>query len=216
MPNINSPFGFRPVRHINGSPASGVVMAYIPSGDPTAVYVGDVVKNAGAAGAAGLVINGKDMEGVPQVIKCAEADFDAASEAGVLAGVVVGFEPDPSNLNLKHRAASTNRIVYLITDNQVVFEIQEDGATDPLEAADVGSNVTIVDGSGSATTGMSGTMIDSDSHATSADLPLRLIGLSKRVGNAYTESADGGNYAKWEVLFNRPFHFGGGHDIAGV
>jgi hypothetical protein len=215
MPNSNTPFGFKPVRKINGTQVGGFLKAYIPASDGTAVFVGDVVKIAGDSGANGLVIQGEDLEGVPQVIKAAEADFDAAAEV-VLAGVVVGFKPDPDNLMLKHRPASTNRIVYLCADNDVVFEIQEDGATDPLEAADIGSNITIVDGTGSTATGISGAMLDSDSHATSADLPLRLIGLSKRAENSWSEATNGGNWAKFEVLFNRPFSFTGGRDTAGV
>lgn len=215
MPNINSPFGFKPVRRIDGQPMGTLTKVFIPSTDATAVFVGDVVKHAGTAGASGTVKFGEDLEGVPYVTKAAEADFDAAAEAGVLFGVVVGFKPTPDNLMLKHRPASTDRIAYVCTDQAVVFEIQEDGAVDPLENLDIGMNITIVDGTGDATTGLSGAMLDSDSHATSADLPLRLIGLSKRVGNAFTESTDGGNYAKFEVVFNRPFSMTPGTDVAG-
>jgi hypothetical protein len=216
MANLDTPFGFKPVRRLDGQKMGTLTKAYIPASDGTAVFVGDCVKHAGTSGAAGLVVQGEVLEGVPAVIRAAESDFDAASEAGVLFGVVVGFKPDPDNLMRKHRAASTNRIAYVCTDQNVVFEIQEDAAATPIVAASIGLNVTIVDTvSGSATTGVSGTELDSDSVGTSADLPLRLIGLSKKVGNAFNTAGADTDNAKFEVVFNRPFSMTPGTDVAG-
>ena len=69
--NTDAAFGLRPVRQLDGSPWNGMVEQYlIPSGDGTAIYVGDLVKKEGStgAGAAGTVVNGQDVEGMPTAI----------------------------------------------------------------------------------------------------------------------------------------------------
>src|SRR5512137_2452460 len=99
----DSPNGFTPVRHLNGSPWNGNVSYYlVPSGDSTAIYVGDLVKHGGTSGAAGLVVNGMDMEGVPTIAR------EVASTSGVnTLGVVVGFLPDPTSLQTKYRTLNS-------------------------------------------------------------------------------------------------------------
>ena len=84
MANTNAAFGFRPLRYRNGAPWNGAVKEYlIPSSDGTAVFVGDMVKLNGDSGAAGLIVNGRNCEGMPMVIRAAAAD--------ALLGAVVGF-----------------------------------------------------------------------------------------------------------------------------
>lgn len=206
MPNVDAPSGFRPVRRLSGLPLGALFKAYIPSSDSTAVFIGDLVKFDGSSGAAGLVVQGEDLEGVPSVIRAAIGDWDAlgTDNHAVIAGVVVGFKPDPDNLMYKHRAASTNRIVYICPiDQDVIFEIQEDADTTPLAAADIGLNVAMVQTqAGSAVTGLSGMELDSSSKATTNTLPVKLLGLSKRVGNAFNTGGSGVDQAKFEVQFN--------------
>jgi hypothetical protein len=193
-------------------PLGGFQKAYIPSSDSTAVFIGDLVKVNGASGAAGTVIQGEDLEGVPQVIRAAIADWDNvpidgtpgdATTIGAVFGVVVGFKPDPSNLMLKHRAASTDRIVYVLPiDQDIVWEIQEDADTTPLAAADIGLNVAMIQTqAGNATTGLSGMELDSSSKATTNTLPVRLLGLSKTMGNAFNTGGSGVDQAKFVVQF---------------
>lgn len=210
MPNVDAPSGFRPVRRQSGLPLGGFMKFYIPSSDSTAVFVGDLVKVNGASGSAGTVIQGEDMEGVPQVIRAALTDWDVAgTDAVSLAGVVVGFKPDPDNLMNKHRAASTNRIVYVCPiDPDYVFEVQEDADTTPIVAASVGLNVAAIETqAGSATTGLSGLEIDSTSVNTTNSLPIRILRLSKTVGNAFNTGGSNTDQAKFEVIFNIQNYF---------
>lgn len=207
MPNVDAPAGFRPVRRMSGLPLGGFFKAYIPSSDGTAVFIGDLVKFDGSSGAAGLVVQGEDLEGVPSVVRAAITDFDAlgTDNQAAIAGVVVGFKPNPdTSLMYKHRPASTNAIVYICPiDQDVVFEIQEDADTTPLAAADIGLNVAMVQTqAGSAVTGLSGMELDSSSKATTNTLPVKLLGLSKRVGNAFNTAGSGSDQAKFEVQFN--------------
>ena len=54
MANSDTPFGFRPVKHLSGAPWNGKAnVYYIPATDNTAVFNGDAVKSAGAADGTG-------------------------------------------------------------------------------------------------------------------------------------------------------------------
>lgn len=189
MANIDAPKGAYPVGHLDGSPWNGKVTMYlVPSGDGTALFVGDFVKRGGSAGAAGTEVNGIDVEGMPTVIQAAATDT-------LLVGTVVGFLPNQDNLMLKHRAASTNRIALVADGPDVVFEIQEDSVGGALTADEVGENADIVVAAGSATTGLSGMELDSSDHKT-ATAQLRILSLVKRPDNAL------GANAKWLVAIN--------------
>lgn len=199
MANVDRPNGFRPVRYLNGAPWSGQFRKYIvPAADGTALFVGDLVK---------LSTTGTD-EGYPTVIQ--------ATAAAAVIGVVVGFEPDPADLNTpQYRKASTKRVVYVADDPNLIFEAQEDGDTDPLETADIGLNVDFIVGSGSTTTGASGMEIDSSSHNTTATLPLKLLGLAQRPDNENVLSAGGQAWTRWEVKINN-HQLGSSTGTAGV
>jgi len=180
MANINAAFGFRAVKHLNGSPYNGQVREYfIPSTDSTAVYIGDVVKIAGSA----------DANGTATV-----AVVSATTDIPV--GVVVGFRPDPTNLMNKYRVASTDRYVLVADSPDLIFEVQANGASG-IAAADVGLNASWVAASGSTTTGVSGYMLDSSTVATTNTLALKVMGVIHRPDNAI------GQYDKVLVMFNR-------------
>lgn len=198
MANLNAPKGLVPLRHINGSPYNGQFQYfYVPASDGTAIYVGDVVKTAGTSGAAGVFVNGMDMEGVQAVIR-----VSGGTTGQDIVGVVKGFLPDPTALQTKHRAASTARVALVVTDPTVIYEIQEDAVSTPVAAASVGLNAAFTTTAGSATTGVSGIELDSDSVATTATLPLKVVGLVKRPDNAFNTGGAGTDKAKFEVLLN--------------
>ena len=190
MANVDRVFGFKPVRYKNGAPYTGAVNKYfIASGDATAVFVGDLVKLAGAA----------DTDGTcPTVIQAAAGD--------AVIGAVVAFAPDPSNLNIngQYRAASTNRYVYVADSPDLLFECQADEA---LAATDVGLNADVVVNSGSTTTARSGMELDASTKNTTSTLALKIRRIFPRVDNEV--AAD----CKVEVQINlHQFATGGGDD----
>ena len=198
MANLMAPKGLRPIRHLSGSPWNGAVQAYlVPSTDGTALFVGDVVKGSGSAAAAGVVVNGIDCEGMNQCIR----DTSGTTGQETL-GVVVGFMPDPDALMNKHRLASTNRIAYVCVDRDVVYEVQEDADTTPIAAASIGLNCSLTTTAGNTTTGISKVALDSSAVATTATLPVKVLGLSKRVGNALNTGGSGVDAAWFEVVLN--------------
>jgi hypothetical protein len=175
MANTSRPNGLRPVSMITGAPWTGVVNQYLcPSSDNAAIYVGDPVKSGGTAGAAGVFVNGQDVEGMPTIAVAAAGD--------ALRGVVVGFLPKQSDLTVQHREVSTNRIALVVDDPNVVFEVQEDSLGAATAAVDVGENADIIYAAGSATTGQSGVMLDSSDHKTGS-AQLRILGFVKRPDN---------------------------------
>lgn len=202
MANLVAPSGFRPKKTLSGGDWKGLVRTYyIPSSDGTATFVGDVVKFNGASGAAGLSLNGFDMEGVPQVIVVASGTVTTD-----IAGVVVGFAPDPDALMRKHRTASTNRVVRVCPIHNVIFDVQEDALVTPVAAASVGLNAGFTLTAGNALTGVSAFALDSDSVNTTATLPIRILGLSKCVGNAFNTGGAGVDAARFDVAFTGGSH----------
>lgn len=182
MPNTDTPFGFKPVKHVSGASWNGKAnVYYIPSTDGTAVYNGDAVKSAGAADATGKY---------PTVAQAAAGD--------AIRGVVIGFGDNPytmvqaDNLLRSYRPASTAMYCLVVDDPFVVFEIQEDSIGNSITAAMVGMSVDIVVSAGSTTTGKSGMELDSSDTATAAG-QCKILRLVNREDNEL------GNYAKWEV-----------------
>lgn len=189
MANSDTPFGMRPVAHLDGSPWNGKVTTYLsPSADGTATYVGDPVKSGGTAGAAGVTVYGYDVEGMATIATAAAGD--------TLRGVVIGFSPLQSNLETLYRVASTNRLAYVVDSPDVVFEIQEDSVGNDVAITQVGNNFDIVYAAGNTTTGRSAVELDSSDATGTATAQLRLLGLVKRPNNAL------GTNAKWLVMIN--------------
>ncbi len=198
MANAMRPNGFRPVRHLDGSSWNGATVPYlIDSGDGTATFVGDMLQHGLSSGAAGQIVGGLDCEGMPMAI---QATPGTAGQDNV--GVVVGFSVDPTNPMLRHRAANTNRIAYVVTDPSVVYEIQEDALGTPIAAASIGLAFTYVIGSGNTATGQSASVLDSSELSNTATFPLKLLGLSKRVGNRLNVDGAGVDAGVFDVALN--------------
>jgi len=178
MANVNRVNGLRPVGYLNGSKYNGAVTEYfIPSSNATATFIGDVVV---ADGTGDTVAAGGLAKGVRSVVQAAAAGVGTLN----VVGVVVGFKTDPTNLNTpQYRAGSTGRYVLVADDPNTIFEVQEDAVGGALGVADVGLNADIIVGAGSTATGASGMQLDTSTKATTATLPLKVIGFSQRQDN---------------------------------
>lgn len=193
MANVNRVNGFKPVKYLNGAPWNGQAnLYYVVAGDATALFIGDLVTFDGSGDAATLI---------PSVSQAAAGED--------IVGAVVGFKTTSDGMsngrspNLDtpiYRPASTAAWVYVSDDPNILYEAQEDGDTDPLEAADLGLNVNFVVGAGNTVTGASGMQIDSTTHSTVNTLPLRLVAAVQRPDN---EIVSGGQaYTRWLVKIN--------------
>jgi hypothetical protein len=173
MANTSRINGFRPVKHLNGSPYNGQVNVYhIPASDGTAVYVGDVVKYAGSSTADGTK---------PTVALAAAGD--------AIVGVVVGFAVNRDNINIggSYRAASTARDVLVCDSPDVVFEVETSNGTPA--ATDVGLNINHATGSPDTATARSGAYVDFGTEATTAALTFKILGFVPREDNEVGASA---------------------------
>ena len=185
MANVDRPAGLKPVRHLNGNPWNGMAnMYYIPAGDGTATFIGDAVQSEGSADATGKY---------PSVIQ--------AAAGGNVRGVVIGFSDQPyiatdtTNLNRMYRPASTAMYALVVDDPDVIFEIQEDNASDDIDAGMIGLNADLVIGSGNTASGASGMELDSDGTGSGA-AQLRILRVTNREDNAL------GTHCKFDVLIN--------------
>lgn len=182
MANVDAPAGFRPVRMLDGSPYSANVRAFsTAAGDATAIFIGDPVILSGTS---------QTIDGVIY------ADVDQAATGDVIAGVVVGVKPVTRD-SLTYRAASTQRILYVETGQNVVYEIQEVSGGTALTANDMMLNANFVVGSGSTTTGMSGVELNNATEATTNTLDVQIVDFVNRADNEI------GEHAKWLVRINR-------------
>lgn len=188
MANSNRPSGFAPVSYINGAPWNGQARRYsIAAAYGTALYIGDPVISSGTA----------DGNGVPGIA--------IGATTGGLRGVIVGLGTsegvlvNPNNLNQIYRPASDPAVWYaaVADDPNIIFEVQEESNGTQLAAVDVGLNTISKSGTGNGF--ISGWMIPSSTGATpavTATLQLKLLGLARRMDNAF------GAYAKWLVQIN--------------
>jgi hypothetical protein len=153
----------------------GIETFSVPASDATALYVGDPVVKAGSA----------DANGVATVTQAAAA----GAGTSLISGIVVGFGPAADGTVPKYRAASTAATVLVCTDPSMMFEVQEDAVGGALAAADVGLNADIIVAAGSSTTGRSGVQLDTSTKATTATLPLKIMGFVQRPDNAIGANA---------------------------
>lgn len=184
MANLDTPFGFKPVKHLLGTPWNGKTnVYYVPSTDGTAIFKGDAVKGAGSADATGKF---------PSVAQAAAGDL--------IRGVVVGFGDNPYTMlhpdtpNRDYRPVSTAMYVFVVDDPFVIFEIQEDSTGNNLAATEVGLSTNLVVGSGSTATGKSAMELDSSDTATDGNGQCKILRVVDREDNAL------GTNCKWEVL----------------
>ena len=192
MANPDTPFGLTPRKYLSGAPYNGAVNIYsVAAGDGTAIFVGDLVT---------LVGTSQTIDGViyPDVVQSATGD--------VFQGAVVGVLPVTAD-SLIYRASSTQRLLAVADDPNLVFEIQEVSGGTALAANDIGLNANVVVGSGSTVTGQSGMELNNSGEDTTDTLDLKITGFVNAPDNVIGENA------KWFVRINRHRY---ANQVAGV
>ena len=180
MSNSTGAFGLRPIKHRDGTPWNGAtIKVYISADDTTALFVGDPVVYEQTLARKEATVKYLTVEKAANV---------------VVAGVIVGFEPDPTNLELRHRTASTARWAYITVGGELVYEIR--GDTTAPTAVFVGQNAEMTHGSGSTVTGLSGTILDTSTPTTTQTYPLHILGIKDVEDNELMGSC------VYEVLLN--------------
>lgn len=200
MANTSKINGFRPVKHVTGAPYNGQANIYgVASGDSTALFVGDVVKLAADGNAAGI-----------QYVTAHAAGVAGTGQPAL--GVVVGIintKLDPVEGRMSAGSISLDTPVYrpgsveqyvLVADSpDLIYEVEATaaGSAYSFAVADIGQNANIFAGSGSTSTGNSAHSLNMSDKGTTATLPFKIVGVSKKIDNEVT-----GNYTKVLVQIN--------------
>jgi hypothetical protein len=161
--------GFRPVKHLNGSPFNGQVNRYmISASDAQTTNVGDLVQ---------LSTDAALVDTTGGVYPCVERI--GSGTAVPILGAIVGFEVDYSNLNAGNvRTASTRRVVLVSDAPDLIYAAPEDAVGSAVAAAAVGLNVAINLGTANtAAPYASGMSVDSSTVAATATFPLQIVGV---------------------------------------
>lgn len=174
--------GFRPVKYLNGGAWTGQVNRYmISASDSQVTNVGDFVQLSDND----ALVDEDGMGVYPAVERI------GSGTAVPIVGVIVGFEVDPANLNApNYRAASTRRVVLVADSPDLLFAGPQDGVGGVVAAASVGLNVAINLGTaGSSGAYASGMSVDSSTVATTATLPLQILGVTAAPDNDVTSTS---------------------------
>jgi hypothetical protein len=180
MANQNAPFGAKPIGQSGGAYNGQIDLMYMPAADATVLAVGDLVQlKAGA-----------DANGVPL------CDVVAAGDTPV--GIVMGFAwTDGAREDLpSYKPASTLAYIWVATDPNLEFIIQEDSVGAAITAAEVGENTDVIVATPNTTTGKSQMQLDSSEMASSSLLVINVRRLYQAADNEI------GNNAIWVCGFN--------------
>jgi len=170
-----APYGAKPIGTLSasGSFTGKVQHIKIASGYDTLISWGDFVKLV----AAGTI------------------EKDAGTTTATPVGVFMGCSyTDPTTSQPTYAqmwtadVAASDAMAYVLTDPNVLFQMQGDGA---ITQAMLGSNFAIVVTAGSTTIGRSKSAVDQSTSNTTNTLPLRIVdyvdGPDSAVGDAYTD-----------------------------
>ena len=189
MSTTARPYGLVPVKKLGGQPYNNSFSQYkIASAYATNIFKGDLVRLLTADGT---------------VVK------DTGTTTATPIGVFVGCSYTDPNLNylvFRDRwpasTVATDAKAFVVDDPDMIFKIQGDGIGTIYGQQSLGTNAALVQGAGSTTTGISGVSLDSSSVATTATLPLKIIGVDPGPTNALADT-----YVDFWVMINITTHF---------
>ena len=187
-PIVDAPYGLKPVNLIGGQVYAGSTrLLKIASGYAANIFYGDVVK---------LVSSGT-------------VEKDTGTTTGTPVGVFLGCTyTDPSSKQPRWSqywptgTVASDAQAYVVDDPDVLFKVAavSSGTTIAFYGQTViGTNVALVQNSGSTNTGDSAVAIDGSSAATTASLPIRIIAGVPDTANA------SGNFCEFICKWNAPY-----------
>jgi hypothetical protein len=205
--NPLKPAGLSPLRYLNAAKYDGKGNMYcVLPANTNPFWNGDLVAPA----------SGGDINGIPAIT--------LAAAGGIAIGVIVAIGTlnagtgyrvpggpyiNPNNLSLVNRPAGAQTQTYfaLVSDDpNIIYEIQEGGASPNLTPAAINRNANILYAAPAPSVSVSGTTLDGSSVGTSATLNLKILRLTQRIDNHFAlsppSSPTGGAGQKWEVVIN--------------
>lgn len=193
MANVNAPQGLTPVNGAYSQPFSdGVTLYWHDAGDSQAIFVGDLVK---ATGESYFLNQGGTVQSLKICAQAATGDvFD-----GVCVGVLAATRDSPI-----YGAASTGIGIFVCTDPNAEFLVQDNSTGTPLTADDVGKNINVLVNAGSTVTGMSGMVLNNGTEADTNTLDLKILNQYQSPDNDLGSAVDtGAASGRYLVRINR-------------
>ena len=188
MANLNAPSGLAPVMYRNGAMWNGQARLYAISASLNVsnggMFIGDLVSIDST--------NYASTQGIPYVKQI------TAGAGNAIRGVIVGIGTslpnsyqggpyiNPSDLTKTYRpsgTASTDYIVAVVDDPDVIFEIQEDTTSTPGQAAAMTKNATPSLGTPATGVYVSATQLNSNTYAGGSTLQLKVMQAVQRSDN---------------------------------
>ena len=190
-PTVSAPYGLKPINLIGGQVYAGSTrLIKIASGYAADIFYGDVVKLANT--------------GTLQV----ETGTTTVSAQGVV-GIFLGCtftnpvtKQKQFNQYWPSGTVASDAYAYVVDDPDVLFKVAavSSGTTVAFYGQTlVGTNVALVQNSGSTTTGDSAVAIDGTSAAATASLPIRIVDVVPDTANS------SGNFCEFICKFNAPY-----------
>jgi len=164
FPTVSAPYGFKPINRLDGMPYAGATRQIkIASGYAANVFNGDLVS----------------------VVATGVVEKFAGTTTGSPVGVFVGCSYTNPTTKQKQFAqywptgtVAADAVAYVVDDPNAVFKVvSTDGSSAVTAAASavVGSNMSVIQGTGDTNTGNSGVSVLGSSANTTNTLPIRVI-----------------------------------------
>ena len=158
-PTVSAPYGFKPINRVDGNVYAGATRQY--GIDPAAsIFNGDLVK----------IVAGLVLPFVPGT---------DTNPAGVFMGAQYTNSMGQTIQGQYYPAGAANGVGYVVVDPQAAYQVVvTDGAgvvSDITTIAAIGSNMEVLPGTGSVTSGDSASSVIAGSEAVTATLPVRVV-----------------------------------------
>jgi hypothetical protein len=187
-PTVSAPYGLKPVNLIGGQVYAGSTrLLKIASGYAANIFYGDVVK----------------------LVSTGTIEKDTGTSTATPVGVFMGCTyTDPSSKQPRWSqywptgTVASDAQAYVVDDPDVLFKVAavSSGTTVAFYGQTViGNNVSLVQNSGSTTTGDSAVAIDGSSAATTVSLPIRIIAGVPDTANS------SGEFCEFICKWNAPY-----------
>jgi hypothetical protein len=171
-PTVSAPYGFKPVNRQDGMPYAGATTQYGIKSVSTAIYNGDLVLIA---------------DGVVKSTVTTTSVVTVANQANLTAGVFVGCQyvntqgQTVQSQYYPGNAAASSAIAYVVVDENAAYKVAVTNGSDVMSSTTlkaIGVNL-VVQGTGSATTGNSGSGVVAPSAnlGNASTLPVKVIGV---------------------------------------
>ena len=188
-PTIDKPYGLKPINLIGGQVFAGATRQIkIASGTATDIFYGDVVR----VSSDGVIVKETGTTTVTRVVgvflgvqftnpSTKQIQFQQFWPAGTVAADAEAFVADDPDQLFKVAAVSSGTTVAFYGQTLI------------------GTNVALVQNTGSTVTGNSAIGIDGSSAAATASLPIRIVDVVPDTANA------SGNFCEFIVKWNAPY-----------